>query len=47
MKDVSARASEENALRRLTLGETEDVVDEEEHVLALLITEVLSNSETA
>ena len=32
---------------RTCLGETEDVVDEQKHVLALLITEVLSDGETS
>ena len=30
-----------------SLGETEDVVDEKKHILALLITEVLRNGETS
>ena len=32
---------------RTRLGETEDVVDEEKHVLALLVTEVLRDGETS
>ena len=32
---------------RTGLGETEDVVDEEKHILALLITEVLRNGQTS
>jgi peptide chain release factor 1 len=32
---------------RASLGESEDVVDEQEHILVLFISEILSNSETS
>ena len=38
--------TEQSRHLRTGLGETEDVVDEEKHVLALLVTEVLRDGET-
>ena len=45
--DGRGDTTEQGRHLRTGLGETEDVVDEEKHILALLITEVLRNGETS
>merc|ERR550519_1823500 len=44
--DSRGDTTEQGRHLRTGLGEPEDVVDEEQHVLALLVTEVLSNSQS-
>mmetsp|Transcript_19812 Transcript_19812/g.50669 ORF Transcript_19812/g.50669 Transcript_19812/m.50669 type:complete len:478 (-) Transcript_19812:230-1663(-) len=44
--DSGRNTSEKGRHLRVSLGETEDVVYEKKHILSLLITEVLGNSET-
>jgi hypothetical protein len=43
----STRAVTYKPYLRVGLGEAEDVVNEEQHVLALLVTEVLGNGKTS
>merc|ERR1712047_211758 len=44
--DSRGDKTEQGRHLRTSLGEPEDIVDEEQHVLALLVTEVLSNSQS-
>merc|ERR1712112_817542 len=44
--DSGGDTTEQGRHLRTSLGEPEDVVDEEQHVLTLLVTEVLSNSQS-
>merc|ERR1719474_2630697 len=44
--DSGGNTTEQGRHLRTSLGEPEDVVDEEQHVLALLVTEVLGNSQS-
>jgi hypothetical protein len=46
ISDSGGDTAEEGRHLRASLGESEDVVDEKEHVLVLLISEVLGNGET-
>ena len=46
VSDSRGDTSEKGRHLRVGLGEAEDVVDEEQHVLSLLVTEVLGDSET-
>ena len=45
--DGRGDTTEQRRHLRTRLGETEDVVDEQKHVLALLVTEVLRDGETS
>mmetsp|Transcript_59631 Transcript_59631/g.122294 ORF Transcript_59631/g.122294 Transcript_59631/m.122294 type:complete len:370 (+) Transcript_59631:679-1788(+) len=47
VSDSGRDAAEQGRHLRVSLGEAEDVVDEKEHVLALLVTEILGDSETS
>jgi peptide chain release factor 1 len=44
--DGGRNTTEEGRHLRASLGESEDIVDEKEHILVLLITEVLGNGKT-
>ena len=44
--DGRGNTTEEGGHLRASLGESEDVVDEKQHILVLLVTEVLGNGET-
>jgi peptide chain release factor 1 len=44
--DGRGNTTEEGRHLRASLGESEDVVDEKQHILVLLVTEVLGNGET-